>query len=128
MNCKLTIFVAALALTPSMASASWVENRTQWRGLSAEQKSGYAMGALDIMMMPFANDKVQSAGAIGRFDCVRALELNSDDITKIITDAYERDTTYWGNTAGGVLYTETHRMCKSYINTNRVKMGLPPLP
>lgn len=126
---KIACLIATMvALSPVTASANFIENRASWNELSAQQKEGYAVGVFDALLFVYQNNKDLSAAALGRLDCAGELAITGPDLSKMISDAYARDTANWQQRPSALLYTETYRTCKTYIDAERVKLGLKVIP
>jgi len=120
------LFAVIVAATPVTASANFIVNRAGWNELSAQQKEGYAVGVFDALLIVYQDEKRLSAAAMGRSDCATELKITGADLSKMISDAYARDSANWQQQPSALLYTETYRTCKTYIDAQRAKLGLTP--
>ena len=124
---SLRIAIVLLAL-PINAQAGFIDDYGTWNQLSIERKRAYIMGMFDISANT-ASDKTSEAMANGLRQCANKTQLNAQMLIETIDDYYRNHKDKWSeNVAYVFMETVISNVCRSYIDAERKKVGLQPLP
>ena len=123
----LRIAIILLAL-PINAHAGFEDNYGSWAQLSSEQKNAYLMGMFDYVSNT-ASDETDVALAHGLQSCAKQINLKSQMLVETVDDYYKNNKDKWGKSVTHVFMNSViTSVCKSYIDGERKKVGLEPLP
>src|SRR6266404_7112437 len=93
---RTSLTVALIVVLSLPAFGGYIENYAGWRGLSAEQKSGYVMGAYDGGLITFSvNDPYGEANSRGISSCVRQSKLDSGMLVQLVETNYAQKPDSW---------------------------------
>lgn len=124
MRAIIICLLAAAVATP--AFAGYISNRTQWNALGSA-KQDYAAGLLDGMYMTWTEDDAQAANIQGTENCLSELGISGRDLADLIDRGYA-DPSSWGKSPLLIMSTQVGRMCRPYVNRERVAKGLDSWP
>lgn len=98
----------------SIAYAQFIENRNQWLSIADGQREGFAMGAISASFYIVASDADQNLFNAKVRECLKAIEFNSLNGAKLITQEYE-PVENWSLPALLILLNGVNKLCRSYI-------------
>lgn len=117
--------VIALLALATPASAGFVPNRAAWLALTPEQRSGYAIGLYDALLMFSLQDKSDEAIVRGTQKCFVEQKIGSGDIETMLDKGYG-DVANWSHPPLYIFIDARKKLCLRYINEERRAFGLPP--
>lgn len=123
---KKIIATVGLALATHANAGMFVSNYGQWSRLTDSQKSGYAMGLNDGLMV-VGSDPAGDALTMGVDACLGRMNFTNEMTVKFIESGYA-DTAAWSKPPLVIFLDGMNRMCRDDINRQRTNRGLKPLP
>ena len=121
------IAVGLIAL-PFSAYAGFIDDYGHWSQLSNEQKRSYAKGMWDYASQAAANEE-DSLLVMGLNKCSIGIHLNDQMLVDAIDDYYKNNKNKLDQGITYVFVNSINRdVCRKYIDNERVKAGLTPLP
>jgi hypothetical protein len=122
---RTSLTVALIVDLSVPAFGGYIGSYADWRDLSAEQKSGYMMGAYDLgLNTMIENDLYSEANMRGISSCTQQSKLNSGMLVRLVETYYAQNPDSWTLPPSQVLTTGLFAMCKTYINNFRRAKGL----
>ncbi|MGR9169605.1 hypothetical protein [Rhizobium sp. KDH_Rht_773_N] len=122
-------FVLAL-IHASNAMGGYINNFADWQKIDVYGRIRYTQGQFDEMTGFFSSDDQpwMNAQRVGISSCAHKLSITADMLSDAVTKHYQNNLGDWSLPPIVVLHTLTQRICLSYINEERAKLGLGPWP
>ena len=124
----IAILVCLFAVPMSAKAGIFINDYGHWSRLSNEQKRAYLMGMWDYASQASANEE-DNLFLIGLQKCSTAINLNDQMLVDAIDDYYRNNKNKWDQGVTYVFISTINRdICRKYIDDERVKAGISPLP
>lgn len=130
LNPRLPSLAAAVGLLASSPiSAAAIHDQTQWQRLTPSEKALYLAGYADRQgqALEGAGDEYVAL-MTGETRCVRELFPKPFDLALIVDTAYAHDPASAGDNPGLVFSRQLAAVCRAYINQERARLRLAPMP
>jgi hypothetical protein len=130
----LNLRMLALAATGGMlvanqAAAATIHDRSQWQRLTPPEKALYLAGYADRQGQELAGAGDEYVAQMtGEARCMRELFPKPFDLARVVDDGYERDAANADDNPGLVFSRHLAKICRTYVNEERAKLRLTPLP
>ena len=110
-----------LVLSPTVVSAEFIKNRTDWNKLGPSQKAFYVMGMLDYQISVVADEWLSQYNSDIE-SCIVDLGLTAGGISEIIDRGYE-DLEKWEQPPIPVYFMGIRKVCLNHMNRARAARG-----
>jgi len=131
MRVKIAMLVASLVSgvvgsSAALAAAGYVNNADQWAKLNPAEKVGYVQGLNDTANFVYTNDDLQT-GIVkaARTRCLLQTKMAPNLLSDVITSAYDKNPPLRSQPPAVIYITRLSEICRSIINEDRARFGLP---